>query len=237
MLRAAKGGLGLVDTLDQWPVWQSLAHSAGVSFRPVVEALPIEEWYASMSTRSAAQAGGDALPKLETAAGTAVVTTAALLESLPILIRERLNGWITKVDVGLSTSQVPAVLMDRMADIANGLSGLADSVQLLEAPFEADQAQRLELVLSPFNLVREEAPDGLEAMERFLIANWQPRSGSGNRVTGFKPSQTIAMEAICERSANVLVSLPTGEGKSSCCSRCRPSVVACERRLTWSSRH
>lgn len=213
MLRAAKGGLGLVDTLDQWPVWQSLAHSAGVSFRPVVEALPIEEWYASMSTRSAAQAGGDALPKLETAAGTAVVTTAALLESLPILIRERLNGWMT--DVGLSTSQVPAVLMDpRMADIANGLSGLADSVQLLEAPFEADQAQRLELVLSPFNLVREEAPDGLEAMERFLIANWQPRSGSGNRVTGFKPSQTIAMEAICERSANVLVSLPTGEGKS-----------------------
>lgn len=214
MLRAAKGGLGLVDTLDHWPVWQSLAHSAGVALQPVVEALPIEEWHASASTRSAAQAGGEAHTKLDNAAEPAVVTTALLLESLPVLVRDRLHGWMA--DVGLSTSQVPAVLMDpRMADIANGLSGLADSVQLLEAPFEPDQAQRLELVLSPFKLVREEAPAGLEAMERFLIANWQPRSGeSGNRVTGFKPSQTVAMEAICERSANVIVSLPTGEGKS-----------------------
>lgn len=214
MLRAAKGGLGLVDTLDQWPVWQSLAHSAGVALQPVVEALPIEEWHASASTRSVAQAGGEAHTNQHTAAGPAAVTTGALLESLPILVRERLYGWMA--DVGLSTSKVPAVLIDpRMADIAGGLSGIADSFQLLEVPFQSGQAQRLKLVLSPFKLVREEAPAGLEAMQRFLIANWQPRNGgAGNRVTGFKPSQTVAMEAICERSANVLVSLPTGEGKS-----------------------
>src|SRR5690606_25447375 len=86
---------------------------------------------------------------------------------------------------------------------------------LAEAPLLADQAQRLALVLSPFKLVREEAPKGLEAMERFLVANWQPRDGAGgNRVIGFKPSQMVVMEVISERSANVLVPLPTGEGKS-----------------------
>ena len=214
MLRAAKGGLGLVDTLDQWPVWQALARSAGVALQPVVEALPIEEWHASAATRAVVHAGSEDHTKLDTAAETAAVSTAALLESLPVLVRERLHGWMA--DVGLSTSKVPAVLIDpRMGDIANGLSGFADSFHLLEAPFQADQAQRLAIVLSPFKLVREEAPAGLEAMERFLVANWQPRSGgNGNRVTGFKPSQTVAMEAICERSANVLVSLPTGEGKS-----------------------
>src|SRR5690606_11466837 len=110
MLRAAKGGLGLVDTLDQWPVWQSLARSAGVALQPVVEALPIEEWYASASTRSVAQAGGEAHTNQNTVAGPTAVTTGALLKSLPILVRERLYGWMA--DVGLSTSKVPAVLID-----------------------------------------------------------------------------------------------------------------------------
>lgn len=214
MLRASSGGLALVDVVDQWPVWQSLAQSAGVVLQPVVEALPIEEWHACAETRTAAQAGCDSGQKTEKAGGATVVSGAAVLESAPALLGARLHGWMA--DVGLSASQLPTILIDpRVGDMAKGLSNLADSFQLVETPFLAEQAQRLELVLSPFKLVREVAPSGIEAMERFLVANWQPRSGGGgNRVTGFKPSQKIAMEAICERSANVLVSLPTGEGKS-----------------------
>lgn len=214
MLRASSGGLALIDVLDQWPVWQSLAQSAGVVLQPVVEALPIEEWYACAETRTAAQAGGDSWQKTDRAGGATVVSSAAVLESAPVLVRARLHAWMA--DVGLSASQLPTILIDpRVGDMTRGLSNLVDSFQLVEAPFLAEQAQRLELVLSQLNLVREEAPSGIEAMERFLVANWQPRSvGDGNRVTGFKPSQKMAMEAICERSANVLVSLPTGEGKS-----------------------
>lgn len=214
LLRARKGGFALVDVLGQWPVWQSLAQSAGMVLQPVVEALPIEEWHACEETRTAAQTGGNSGHEAKNADGATVISGAALLESAPSLVRARLHGWMA--DVGLSASQLPLIFIDpRVGDMAKGLSSLVDSFQLVEAPFLAEQAQRLDLVLSPFKLVREEAPSGLEAMERFLVANWQPRSGTdGNRVIGFKPSQKIAMEAICERSANVLVSLPTGEGKS-----------------------
>ncbi|HDX0788397.1 TPA: UvrD-helicase domain-containing protein [Stenotrophomonas maltophilia] len=214
LLRARNSSFALVDVLDQWPVWQSLAQSAGVVLQPVVEALPIEEWHACEETRTAAQTGGNSGHEAKNADGATVISGAALLESVPALVRARLHGWMA--DVGLSASQPPMILIDpRLGDMSKGLSNLVDSFQLVEAPFTADHAQRLDFVLSPFKLVREEAPSGLEAMERFLVANWQPRSGTdGNRVTGFKPSQKIAMEAICERSANVLISLPTGEGKS-----------------------
>lgn len=214
MLRASKSGFALVDALEQWPVWQSLADSAGVVLQPVVEALPIEEWHACEETRSAGQAGGASDKSQDTEGGSAVVSGAALLESVPASVQARLYGWMA--DVGLSKSQVPAILIDpRVGNIAKKLADLADSFQLTESPLLVDQAQRLALVLSPFKLVREEAPKGLEAMERFLVENWQPRSGAGgNRVTGFKPSQMVAMEVISERSANVLVPLPTGEGKS-----------------------
>lgn len=210
MLRASSVGLALVDMLDQWPRWQSLAQSAGVVLQPVVEALPLEEWYACAEARTAVQAGQIA----KNEGKPTVVSGAALLESATELMRSRLPGWMG--DVGLSTSPLPVTLIDpRVSDIAKGLSNLVDSVHLVGTPLSADQSQRLETALSPFKLVREEAPSGFEDMERFLVANWQPRSeGGGNRVTGFKPSQKMAMEAICERSANVLVSLPTGEGKS-----------------------
>lgn len=214
MLRASSSGLALIDVLDQWPVWQSLAQSAGVVLQPVVEALPIEEWYACAETRTAAQAGGDSDQEAPKEGGATVVSAAALLEAAADLVRARLHGWMG--EVGLSASHLPVILIDpRVSDMAKGLSNLVDTFQLVEPPLLVDHAQRLELVLSRFKLVREEAPSGFEAMERFLVANWQARSGeAGNRVTGFKPSQKMAMEAICERSANVLVSLPTGEGKS-----------------------
>ena len=214
MLRASNSGFALVDVIDQWPVWQSLAQAAGVTLQPVVEALPLEEWLACEQTRTVAQAGGASAHEAKRASGATVVTAASLLESAPALVRARLHGWMA--DVGLSSSQRPLIVIDpRVGDMAIGMSSRADSFQLTEVPFPPDQAQRVDLVLSPFKLVREEAPSDLEAMERFLVANWQPRSGTnGNPVTGFKPSQKSAMEAICERAANVLVSLPTGEGKS-----------------------
>lgn len=214
MLRASKLGFALVDALEQWPVWQSLADSAGVVLQPVVEALPLEEWHACQETRSAGQAGVATNEAQDMEAGVAVVSGAALLEAAPASVRAWLYSWMA--DVGLSRSPVPALLIDpRVGHIAQRLADLADSSRLTESPLLADQAKRLALVLSPFKLLREEAPKGLEAMERFLVENWQPRSGTGgNAVTGFKESQTVAMEIISERSANVLVALPTGEGKS-----------------------
>lgn len=214
LLRASSNGFALVDLIDHWPIWKSLAESAGIVLQPVVEALPIEEWHACAEVKVASSADAESSSQITGYSEVLAIDGASLLETAPALIEERLYGWLN--DVGLSPSQAAVVLIDpRAATAGKGLSHLVDLHLLTELPLPAEQSQRLDLVLSPFKLVREEAPEGLEAMERFLVSNWQPRLGrGGNPVTEFKPSQRIAMEAICTRAANVLVCLPTGEGKS-----------------------
>jgi superfamily II DNA helicase RecQ/superfamily I DNA/RNA helicase len=55
----------------------------------------------------------------------------------------------------------------------------------------------------------------MASMRQFLIANWQPPGESGaNTISDFKPTQTTAMDAIRTRESDVMVALPTGEGKS-----------------------
>ena len=213
MLRASRSGFALVDGMDQWPVWQSLALSAGVVLQPVVEALPIEEWHACAEARVAPQPRQDSKQSEKAVAAVTVVSGSALLESAATLVRAQLHEWMAEGE--LLVTQHPVIVIDsRIADV-KGLTGAVDPLHLTGVPLSEDHAQRLEILLWPFKLVREEAPAGIEAMEQFLVANWQPRNNAnGNVITSFKPSQKIAMEAICQRSANVLVSLPTGEGKS-----------------------
>ncbi|RYE71569.1 MAG: DEAD/DEAH box helicase, partial [Oxalobacteraceae bacterium] len=214
LLRASSRGFALVDSIDHWPIWKSLAESAGIVLQPVVEALPIEEWYACAEAKLASNANGASSSQRTEDSETIAIDGASLLETAPALIEASLYGWLS--DVGLSPSQTAVILIDpRAGTVGKGLSHLVDLRLLTEQPLQLEQTQRLDLVLSPFKLAREEPPEGLEAMERFLVTNWQPRFGrGGNPVTEFKPSQRIAMEAICTRDANVLVSLPTGEGKS-----------------------
>ncbi len=60
LLRAARYNFAVVDTLERWPQWQALAQSAGVALLPVVEALPLEQWYAAAQTQWAQPFDGDA---------------------------------------------------------------------------------------------------------------------------------------------------------------------------------
>lgn len=215
LLRAARNGHALVDVLDQWPMWQSLAGSVGIVLRPVVEALPIEEWYACAEAQPEPHAddSDEQTNRHPGIAGEpAVVDAAALLEKLPALVDGRLQGWLC--DVRLAESQTPVVFIDpRISVIGKGLTRLADLLPLREKPLSDKHARGLGNALSRFRLEREEAPSGYEAMESFLVTNFQPRDGK-RTFTGFKPSQRDAMEAICGRDVHVLVSLPTGEGKS-----------------------
>lgn len=214
LLRASRSGLLLVDRLSQWPAWQALAQSAGVKLQPVIEALPIEEWHAQAETQQAAISGAAPSDSASDPDARHPVSSSSLLESIPTLTRAFLHSWLA--DVGLSTSLTAVVLIDpRVSDSASSLGTLVEALDLPEAPLTRKEAEAVDVALSPFKLVREEAPSGLEAMEQFLVANWQPRAGTGgNAVAGFKPSQKVAMEAISARTSNVLVSLPTGEGKS-----------------------
>lgn len=216
LLRAALKGHILVDAIDRWPSWYRLAQSVGITLLPVVESLPLEEWYACAESRVALRDKDDGNSPTHSRGelGGTPINASLVLERSSALIEERLYGWLS--DLELASSELPVVLIDpRGSAIGRGLSRVVEMRPLDEGALSTDEAQRLAIALSPLRIEREEAPADPDAMERFLVANWQPPAGKArDSVTGFKPSQRAAIETICERRSNVLVSLPTGEGKS-----------------------
>lgn len=60
LLHAARDNFAVVDALARWPEWQAQALSTGVVLLPVVEALPLEQWYAAADTQWARPSECDA---------------------------------------------------------------------------------------------------------------------------------------------------------------------------------
>lgn len=213
LLRALRHGNAVVSPIDHWPTWKTISQAAGVTLRPIVEALPLEEWYAGAEACKTPLAGLGTSSAPVGSTEPLAIETASLLEKLPSIVEARMQGWLR--DISLADYGAPIIIDPRVGAMARGAKRFADVFPLAELPLSERRLRGLEIVLSRFKVSREEAPSGIEAMEKFLVANWQPRNAKGgNAVAGFKPSQRIAMEAICDRTANVLVSLPTGEGKS-----------------------
>ena len=218
LLRAARLGLTLVDRFDQWPAWLALAESVGISLMPVAEALPLEEWYAA-----AHPAGPTAETKADTGTAAAspaagrvsvAVSGAALLAALPGLTTRFLGGWLHAS--GLADASLPVWIIDpRAGSAAFALRACMEPRAADGAVWSPSERSRLDVVLAPLRLERKPAPADYASMERFLVERWQPPAGQGrSAVSGFKESQKSAMEAICARASDVLVPLPTGEGKS-----------------------
>lgn len=56
LLRAAQKGFVILDYIDNWRDWQSLAQNTQINLLPVIEAVPLEEWFALEYTESAQDA-------------------------------------------------------------------------------------------------------------------------------------------------------------------------------------
>lgn len=218
LMRAEQRGFGIVDFVDHWSDWHSLATEAGVALQPIIEALPVEEWFAIASI--AAQTT-DKDETQETKKGrhtTSIepvpVPLAEILEALPKLIEQFLDPWLERTGIGLSNHA--ATIIDARADtISTQIRAFVDLRPLADLPFQAAQRARLEIVFDPLQITREDAPSDMASMRQFLVANWQPPGESGgNTISDFKPTQTTAMDAIRTRESDVMVALPTGEGKS-----------------------
>lgn len=214
LLRAASRGLAIVDTVDHWRDWQALARDNDVSLQPVVDALPLEEWFALAETAMAdgdADASGTVTPSSETAVA---VSDGIILERAPELIGKFIGAWLQQC--GLDSSERHTVILDaRASSVSHQLRAFMEFSPLNGAPWSAEETERLQLVFEPLRIRREEAPSDFATMERFLVRNWQPADKSrGDSIVGFKQTQALAMEAIRTRANDVIVSLPTGEGKS-----------------------
>ncbi len=276
LLRAAHKKWAVVDTLERWPQWQARAQSAGVVLLPVVEALPLEQWYAAWHVQSAQEPGDEAadttpadvapVDDLETAkvgdmdrnafadedededadegvdadggenkdkrgdendevgasdiqagassAAMVSVGTGELLKELPGLLVRHLHAWLN--ETGLGQAERAAVLIDaRTAAVGGNMAARAELLPLHGHPLSVGEADCLRRCFESLQIEREVAPSDYASMEQFLVKHWQPPPGSGgNSVLGFKDSQKSAMQAICSRQSDVLVALPTGEGKS-----------------------
>ncbi|BEV01221.1 UvrD-helicase domain-containing protein [Novosphingobium olei] len=217
LLRASRNRYAVVDLQANWSNWHALSQSAEVDVQPIVEALPLEEWYACSQERGdgsgEAQTADEVAGESEPPSQIRAIGTSSILEAIPTLAAQYLPDWLAAT--GLSDSMRPAILMDsRLAGAARELTRIIDVVPLHEMQLTAVELERLGIALAPFKIAREEAPTDFASMERFLVENWNPKQGQPKALEGFKPSQRSAMEAICARSSHVLVSLPTGEGKS-----------------------
>lgn len=214
LIRAADRGLVVVDTIDRWRDWQALADETGFVVQPVVEALPAEEWFAlaEAATRYSSESSGE--PNSENSVDPVAVPEAKILEVLPKLIEQFLTPWLEQVGLGIIENSV--ILLDARADAINyQLRAFLEKLTVSDTPWPDEVRKRLQLVFEPLQIRREEAPSDIAALERFLVTNWQPPGKSGgNAVSGFKREQSHAMESIRTRANDVMVTLPTGVGKS-----------------------
>ena len=207
LLRAATSGGVIVDGIYEWRDWQSIAEDAGITLQPVVEALPIEEWHAL--SEFANEARTDAPDQ-----GPLAKSNLELLEDLQKRVTPRLGPWLG--ETGLAASALAPIVLDpRLEGAAYELRTQFDRKALTLQDWSPEVRHRLENVFAAFNIQREEAPSDFTSMERFLVENWQRVGQSGgDRVNKFKPTQAEAMEHIRTRAEDVMVTLPTGEGKS-----------------------
>ncbi len=201
--RAAAKGYCLVAGLDTWRDWAALAKDAGIALQPVVDAAPLEEWYALEAPDQAEQDDG---PR--------EISTTMLLDGIGKRVDKWLRPWLR--ETGLADSDMVPILLDpRLEDTRHLTGGAFNRLAVELAPWTSEESQRLKIVFDLLQIEREEAPSGMAAMEHFLVTHWQPSGAAGtNPVTGFKPTQLQAMEHIRDRRADVMVTLPTGEGKS-----------------------
>lgn len=197
----------LVAGLGTWRDWIALAKDAGVTLQPVVDAAPLEEWYALEAPAAAEQEEGQD-------EGAREVSTSMVLDGIDKRVEKWLRPWLR--ETGLAESaKVPVLLDPRLEDTRHLTGGAFKWLAVELVPWNSEESRRLETVFAPLQIEREEAPSGMEAMEHFLVTHWQPSGAAGNNpVTGFKPTQLQAMEHIRDCHADVMVTLPTGEGKS-----------------------
>ncbi|WP_176556149.1 UvrD-helicase domain-containing protein [Rubellimicrobium rubrum] len=199
--RASRIGGTVVLLTEEWREWHRLAEAQGIVLRPLVEALPVEEWHALACV---------APDPLRSPPGP--ITRADIAARLVETSRTYLEAWLQ--ESGIAAARVAPVLLDpRAGELVRPLSGrLAPRPALPALPEGA--RRRLVDILEPLAVRREPAPSDIKAMEAFLVAHWQPPGRQGNAVEGFKPTQRRAMDAILRRQEDVVVTLPTGEGKS-----------------------
>lgn len=119
----------------------------------------------------------------------------------------------------------PIVLDSRLDGLQARLRATSEALEIRRIPLSEDARGALTLLADEFGAPeRTEAPVDYDSYRQFLAENW--------RYDNFRESQQEAIRAVAANDSDVLVRLPTGEGKSLIFQV--PALLrgACTRRLT-----
>jgi superfamily II DNA/RNA helicase len=230
----------LVDLVDAWSDWHALESEGRVALCPVVEYLPISDWFAAGPRESfIEESPGVGTPdpdepdnerdEIDTAEDTIenegddaplkaspLVSGAEIAGRTPALVKTNLALWLRQVGLA-ECSQACVILDPRVSPRHRDIRELFECLDWKELAVSEKQGESLDRLLEPLDVKREVAPNDYESMRVFLEKYWNKgkKPSDPTWISDFREStQRPAIEAIRERAADVLVTLPTGEGKS-----------------------
>lgn len=135
------------------------------------------------------------------------------------LAKKYLSRWLGETQLAAAHDLI--ILDPRLARHEHALQGLLSFVEPQFVALDDERKRSMQRALCCFAIEREAAPDDYASMERFLVKHWNAENGQRREpgekgfISGFRENtQRPVMEAVCDRKADVLVTLPTGEGKS-----------------------
>ena len=223
----------LVTDLFSASRWLSIGREIGIPVTVVVEVLPLHEWWATTLTDENSSPNDDNdsdendgerdSSEIQTTntndllpLGTIQVAQASLLINSTKLVKKHLMDWLA-IQINIHHPDAIAIIIDPRLH-APALMDVFSITQVTLGKLSAKEQESLDLILGDLKEEQREIPDEtIIALEYFLRENWKGKKDNGEKwqILGFKPkTQLPAIEALYQRKNDVLVTLPTGEGKS-----------------------
>ena len=204
LLKAASvpGGC-LVDLVDAWSDWHALASESGVPLCPVVEYLPISDWFAAGPRESVSEElpgvgaadldepdnerdeidtgqddiendGDDAPLK-----APLLVSGAEIAARTPELVKANIGLWLHQAGMA-EGSQTCVILDPRISLRHRDLRQLFECLDWKELAISEEQRESLDRLLEPLDVKREVAPSDYESMRAFLEKYWNKGKKAGD---------------------------------------------------------
>jgi RecQ family ATP-dependent DNA helicase len=142
-----------------------------------------------------------------------LVAETVILDMAQVCIERFGRAWLRSLIRTAPLDDGPIVLDPRMNMVAGALRHRIQRQDMDFIPFSDDQGQIFQQYAEDFGQVeRREAPLDYESYRQFFVKHWKKIRSD---IEDFRPqTQKPAIEAVMANDADVLVRLPTGEGKS-----------------------
>jgi len=214
----------LVDHIDTLAEWISISKSSGIEIFPIIEALPMERWFASLLTSEKVSIDisdiGTNLNDVETAHNENVsrrlsdaspgsdhleVKDRDVLQHLPQLLDGELVSWVK--NSGLPDN-LEVLLIDPRLSARSSMSYRFFEGVHISANLTKEDLEIISIAVEELSSQIGGTPEtSYDVYKEFLKTHWG--------YDDFMPeTQAPAIDAIRTRDADVLVTLPTGAGKS-----------------------